>query len=225
MLKRLFILALTVSTFSTAMAGPLQVKTAKELYVNLFDADQPQAAVEIQSDEIVRSLFESHDSKEIKEDLKNFSQEISKIDLAKIVNKQRLTKEQVPLYADEMSRRLVALGLKLDKKVKKFHPGSTKGIFWGAIIGAASGFAFVAITFGKDSFTNVNGSQDDLGSILLLGLSTGAGFGAGRIYDYVQDRSEKKALKSILNELKGHAQITLEQLKQSKSNKLVNELE
>jgi hypothetical protein len=217
MIKKLLALVIIVSTFSVAKAGPQEVRKAKELYIKLFTPNQSEGVVNYQKTEISKLLFAGKKATVIKNDLQNFAKEITQLDIEVIIKRHKISKNELPSYADTMSQRLVGLGLVLDDKIEGVTFKSSKGMIYGALLGAATGFVLLKLGH--------HGSQNGIRSFFILAAASSTAGGAGAIYDHYKFKSEQEALNGLLTEINSQANLTLQQLKNSQTDQFVNELE
>lgn len=217
MIMKLVALASMALALSTAYAGPQEVKKAKALYIDLYTPLKSERIISKQKTEIANLLFSGKKTSVIKSDLQNFAKEITQLDIEAIIKRHRIHKNDLPAYSDMMSQRLVSLGLILDDRISGATYKTSKGMIYGALIGAATGFVLLKLGY--------LGTQSTIGSYFILAASTTTAGSAGALYDQYKFKSEQEAINGLLLDINNQANLTLQELKNSKTDQFVNELE
>lgn len=219
LLKYSFIVSALV--MNSAFAAPRNVEDAKDLYIKLFNPAQTQEGVKFINADIARLLLEDSEKiKDQKESLESFANEIQQLNIGEIINSYNISPNEVPQYADNLARRMVALGIEIDKhsdEVKQLS-ANTKMIY-GALIGLATG-----VLMGRVMLSSSDSSAS-AGRVFLTLSGTIIGTSSGLALDEYDKHGDKKSMKKIMDELNKIAQKNVQKLKGSKVEKTINALE
>jgi hypothetical protein len=176
------IYSITASFADTSVSESKIIENYNQL-LNPFISDQK---VELAIDDIMKVLSEL-DDKEREVAILSLAKVMKELDGKKLIKQYKIDDKNINAYTSTLNSRLIALGIAFDKQQSGQKSNRLlKSAFVGGLVGVVLSFATLGI--GRNgAFTNKNGSQNDLASILIVMFSAGAGAGGTFIYDKISE--------------------------------------
>lgn len=215
---------LIVLTMANAYADT-NVIEAKKSYMSLFDPKLTTVATNIHSDRISRLIFEEGVKRKTTVNRVNlFSDEIKTLDLDRLINSHKIKPGKFAAYAELVSKRIVNLGLTLENNsihIQENSIDTAKGAFYGALIGTALGLISTRI----GGASQATGIDRTLMNIFVGGTGAAIGMTGGAAIGFFRGKNDQKDLDRAMLELREIQALSIEELRKTTTNQLVDDLE